>query len=185
MPPKNKFTADEIVSGALELVRREGIDALTARAAASQLGASPKVIFGLFPGMDALRAAVLDAAQALYTRYIMQEIEQKKYLPYKASGMAYIRFAREEKMLFRLLFMRDRTGEPHEAGPEYEMVLDLIMQANGFTRAQAELLHMEMWACVHGLATMIATDYQPLDEELVSRIMTDVYQGARAQIAEE
>ena len=33
------------------------------------------------------------------------------YPPYKAMGMGYIRFAAEERELFRLLFMRDRSGE--------------------------------------------------------------------------
>ena len=32
-----------------------------------------------------------------------------KYLPYKANGMVYIRFAREEKELFKLLFMYDHN----------------------------------------------------------------------------
>ena len=184
MPPKIKFTKDEIVRAAVDVVRENGMQALTARVVAARLGSSPNVIFGAFSGMDELRQDVLTDANTRYIAYIRREIAQKQYPPFKASGMAYIRFAREEKMLFRLLFMRDRTDEPHEAGPEYEMVLELIMQANGFTRAQAELLHMEMWACVHGLATMIATDYQPLNDALVSRIMTDVYQGACARIAE-
>ena len=147
MPPKHKFSADEIVSAALTVVRQNSADAMTARAVAEQLGASPKVIFGLFTGMDDLRSAVFVEAQALYGRYISQEIEQKKYPPYKASGMAYIRFAREEPALFRWLFMRDRSTETQEATAEYPMILELIMQ-------------------------------------LVSRVLTDISQGARARIAE-
>lgn len=42
MPPKFKFTEDEIVSEALELVRTRGAKALTARALAERLGCSRK-----------------------------------------------------------------------------------------------------------------------------------------------
>ena len=184
MPPKIKFTKNEIVRAAVDVVRENGIQSLTARAVAARLGSSPKVIFGSFSGMDELRQCVLEDANARYVAYIRREIAQKQYPPFKASGMAYIRFAREEKELFRLLFMRDRTNEPHDPGEEYPMLLRFIMDANGFDEAQAAMLHMEMWACVHGLAVMAATDYQPLDEALVSRVVTDVYQGACAQIRE-
>ena len=182
MPPNIKFTKDEIVRAAVDIVREEGAQALTARAVASRLGSSPKVIFGAFSGMDELRQDVLEDANARYGAYIRREIAQKQYPPFKASGMAYIRFAREEKMLFRLLFMRDRTGETYAPTQEYTMLLQFIMEANGFDKAQAVLLHMEMWACVHGLAVLVATEYQPLDEAVISCILTDVYQGACAQI---
>ena len=185
MPPKIKFTKEEIVRAAVDVVREQGMQAMTARCVAARLGSSPKVIFGYFSGMDALRQAVMQAASAMYGAYIRREIAQKQYPPFKASGMAYIRFAREEKALFRLLFMRDRTGEAYTPSEEYPMLLDLIMQANGCSREQAAMLHMEMWACVHGLAVMVATDYQPLDEALISRMLTDVYQGACARIKEE
>ena len=46
-----------------------------------------------------------------------------QYPPYKASGMAYIRFAREQRELFKLLFMRDRTNEEKAAGEELEALL--------------------------------------------------------------
>ena len=160
MPPKNKYTDVEITQAALEIARRSGMDAVTARAVADSLQASPKVIFGQFPGMDALRDAVVCAADAQYQGYIRREIDRGVYPPYKASGMAYIRFAREEPKLFQLLFMRDRTGKEKVPGKEYASVLDLIVQSNGFTLEQAELLHMEMWTCVHGLAAMIATGFE-------------------------
>ena len=52
-----------------------------------------------------------------------------KYPPYKASGIAYIQFAKEEKELFKLLFMRDRTGEKIEENrEEIRPMLNLIMK---------------------------------------------------------
>lgn len=52
MPPKFKFTRDEITNAALNVTRKNGISGLTARALAAELGCSVKPIFGLFKNME-------------------------------------------------------------------------------------------------------------------------------------
>jgi len=184
MPPKNKFTREEITDASLAVVRRDGIGALTARAVAEELQSSTKVIFGLFRNMEELESEVVKAAYERYFRFLREDAEKGEYPPYKAVGMAYIRFAGEEKELFRLLFMHG--GRPDGTfGEDTEFAVQMIMKANGFTREQAELLHLEMWVCVHGIAVMTATSYLKLDRDLVSRILTDVYQGVRKRMQEE
>ena len=96
--------------------------------------------------------------------------------------MGYIRFAREEKQLFRLLFMADRSGEEQIAGTDFDESVEMISAANGISRELAELIHLEMWSTVHGIAVMQATSFLPLEEELISRILTDVYQGIRVSV---
>ena len=59
------------------------------------------------------------------------------------------------------------------------------MQANGVSREIAELMHLEMWACVHGIGTMLATSFLSLDWELISNMLTDIYQGIRSKYAPE
>ena len=108
MPPKFKFTRDEITSAAVNVTRKKGPDGLTARALAEELGCSVKPIFGLFKNMEEVQSAVMNAAQDIYESYLAEDMTSGKYPLYKASGMAYIRFAKEEHELFKLLFMRDR-----------------------------------------------------------------------------
>ena len=185
MPPKYKFTREQIRDAALELVRAGGIDALTARGLGERLGASSKVIFGLFENMEELRTAVLEASYARYASYLAEEAAQKRYPPYKASGMAYIRFARQERELFKLLFMQDRTGKDQSPTAEFEEILGLITESMGLSRERAELFHLEMWAMVHGVAVMAATSYLAMEEDLISRMLTDVYQGLRLRYQKE
>ena len=64
----------------------------------------------------------------LYQNYLKEDMASGKYPPYKASGMAYIRFAKEEKELFRLLFMRDRSHESIEDKEENKPLIELIQQ---------------------------------------------------------
>ncbi len=182
MPPKVKVTKEDIIHAAVDIVRHSGAGAINARTVASVLNCSTQPVFSNFATMDELRLAVVEKADKLCQDYMQREAESGEYPVYKASGMAYIRFAKEEKELFRLLYMRDRSHEsiPQGAGLTDEM--ESIVQDNtGLCGAEAQLFHLEMWAYVHGIATMFATGFLDLDWELVSKMLTDSYQGMRKQ----
>lgn len=179
MPPKCRFMREEIIQAALDLTAEKGVGALTARGLAQRLGSSAKPIFGLFANMEEVQQEVVKAANLRYQEYLRQDMSAGRYPPYKASGMAYIRFAREQKELFKLLFMRDRTHEEKAAGDELEALLGLIQKNMGLSRDDAYRFHLEMWIYVHGIATMIATAYLEWDMDFISAALTDAYQGLR------
>lgn len=181
MPPKVKITKEDIVKTAIELVRSSGADAINARAIASALNCSTQPIFSNFASMEELQKATVSAAYEIYLDFLKSEAEIGKYPPYKSFGMAYIRFAKEEKELFKLLFMCDRNGEALTPSPDFEASIQMIMNANGITKEKASLMHLEMWTCVHGIGTMLATSFLTLDWELISNVLTDVYQGIRTR----
>ncbi len=185
MPPKAKFTRDDIVAAAVSIVRRQGHTALTARALAAELNCSAKPIFGLFKNMEQLQSQVLAAADQLYQSYLTADMAAGRYPPYKASGMAYIRFAGEEKELFKLLFMRDRTGETvGEDRESIRLMLDHLMGSLGLSEDEAYLMHIEMWIYVHGIATMIATSYLHWEPDFISAALTDAYMGLKARFTD-
>ena len=131
--------------------------------------------------MAQLREAVIARAQACMAEYTEQVVQSGEYPPYKAIGMAYVEFAREEKELFRLLYMRDRSREETAENREaLAPVLDIIQKNTGLDREKAYLFHIEQWVFVHGIATMLATSYLDMDKETVSSVITDCYQGLRA-----
>lgn len=182
MPPKIRITKEEIVKTATELVRKNGEGAVNARSVAAALNCSTQPIFSNFATMELLQEAVIASAyNDIYLEFLRSEAESGKYPQYKAFGMAYIRFAKEEKQLFKLLFMRDREGKDLTPTLDFTISVDMIMKGCGITREKAELMHLEMWACVHGIAVMSATSFLELDWELVSNMLTDVYQGLRAR----
>ena len=185
MPPKRKVTKEEIVKTAVELVRERGAEAVNARAIATVLDCSTQPIFSNFRTMEELKEKTVAAAYEIYLRFLEGELGEGAYPPYKSFGMAYIRFAREEKELFRLLFMRDRSGEDLSPSPDFERSAEMIAEANGVTLEKARLMHLEMWSCVHGIGTMLATSFLLLDQALISDILSDVYQGIRARHGSE
>ncbi len=180
MAPKIKVTKDEIIRAAVELVRANGVEGLNARTAAAALGCSTQPVFSNFASMQELYLAVVKEADLLCAEYRQREVERGEFPVYKASGMAYIRFAKEEKELFKLLYMRDRSAE---RGCEIsDGAMETIVQNNtGLNSDGVKLFHLEMWAYVHGIATMFATGFLDLDWELVSKMLTDSYQGLRKQ----
>ncbi len=181
MPPKVKVTKEDIINTALEMYREKGGASINARSIAASLGCSTQPVFSNFATMEELQDALVSSAYELYLGFLQAEVESGKYPQYKALGMAYIRFAKEERELFKLLFMRDRTGEDISSSPDFESAVEIIMSANGVTRDMAMLMHLEMWAFVHGIGAMLATSFLDLDFELISNMISDVYQGIRAK----
>ena len=186
MPPKTKVTKEDIIKTALALCRGNGKEAVNARAIAAVLGCSTQPIFSNFTTMEELQGVTLAAAHACYLAFLEREAASGKHPAYKAYGMAYIRFAREEKELFRLLFMCDRKGSDLPSTKDFDASVAYIMEQNALSRERATLMHLEMWCAVHGIATMVATSFLELDEEVISRITSDIYQGVRNKhISEE
>ena len=183
MPPKVKVTKESILHAAVELVREGGEHSLNARAIAARLGCSTQPVFSNYATMEELQAATVAAAYQRYLDFLQAEAEQGKYPRYKAFGMAYIGFAKAEPRLFKLLFMRDRTGEDLSLPPDFEESVGMIMQTNDVTREKAMLMHLELWACVHGLGVMAATSFLSLEWDLISQMLSDVYQGIRSRNA--
>lgn len=180
MPPKFKFTREQIIDAALDLTRKKGAAGLTARGLAAELGSSSKPIFSLFQNMEEVQSEVMSAANALYQSYIQRGMADGRYPPYKASGIAYIQFAKEEKELFKLLFMRDRTGEKIEENrEEIRPILDIIMKNLGISEDEAFIFHLQLWLYVHGIAAMVATNYLDWDIDFISKALTDGYEGLK------
>lgn len=178
MPPKARIKQEDIVSAALSIVRTKGADALNARAVAGVLGTSTQPIFSHYKTMETLKGDVIAAANGLYQEYLRKDMEAGEYPVYKASGIAYIRFAREERELFKLLFMRDRSGEViTEDHEEIRPILEIIKKNMGLTEQDAFQFHLEMWIYVHGIATMMATSYLELEWDFISELLTNAFAG--------
>ena len=186
MPPKVRITKEDIVRTAVCLVRENGGDVINARVIADRLGCSTQPIFSNFESMKALRCAVIVEAEKLYSERIASAEGDGKMPPYKAKGMAYIDFARTERELFKLLFMRDRAGEViPKTNDEIEEMSALVSEQTGLDADSARLFHIEMWVFVHGIASMTATGYLELDRDIVSRMLTDMYNGMKLKAEEK
>ncbi len=177
MPPKVRFTKDDLLDAGLAIARRGGLEAINARALARELGCSTQPIFRAFDSMERVRAGVLERARAEYARFITGSAGLAA-TPYKAAGLAYVSFAREEPELFRMLFMCDQGKQTPAEDQSLGYVLDALVARTGFTRERAEAFHLKQWVFVHGLAAMAATRYGELPPERLDALLTEQFEAS-------
>ena len=186
MPPKCKFTREEIIQVALDIVRSEGTSAITARALGAKLGSSSKPIFSVFENMEEVQAEVLKAAKALYAEYVQVGLHQE--LAFKGVGTQYILFAIREPKLFQLLFMSEQSQKPSVSGilpiidESYEQILLSVQKGYGLDKEDAENLYRHLWIYTHGIAVLCATNMCSFTAEEISRMMTEVCRGILKEI---
>lgn len=185
MPPRAKFTKEEIIETALNIVRKEGFDALTARALGSKLGSSARPIFTIFHSMDEVQQAVRKAARDLYDSYVGDALSKDR--PYqerfKSVGAQYIRFAIAEPKLFQLLFMREMDNPPDFEGilplidDNYEMILASVRDDYGLDDASAQRFYQHLWIYSHGIASLCATGMCHFTGDEIGKMMTEVFRS--------
>ena len=172
MAPKNKFTKEEMVAAALRVVRAKGIDGLTAKTMADELGTSTQPIFTGFGSMDGVKKEVYAAAVAVYDRYTDAGLKEK--IPFFGVGMQYIRFAREEPELYRLLFLNRAQGYSAIQSMTHlqEQVRPTLMSVYHITAEEADLYFRDLWFVVHSLSTLIVTGDCPYSDREIGQILT-------------
>ena len=170
MPPSVRFSREAVLNAAYQLVRRDGVEALNARAVARELGGSTQPIFRLFTGMDELRQAVTELALRSWKDSLQERI-RVSHFPYLSIGMAYLLFARDEAQLFKLLFMRDRISDGSISDYNLDWGIPLIEDSVKVDVSTARKLYAASWLYCHGLAVAIATKYLPCISECQMRQM--------------
>lgn len=178
MPPKRKHCRDEFVNATLNFWRNHPFEKWNARSLAAEMGISTQPIFSAFSSMEELKEEAMAAVNALFRKRVEEEINSGKWPEYKAVGIAYVGFAKQEPRLFSLMCLREQDPASKKA---QEMLLEEtlagIQKLLGLKREEAWKLHLAVWGCTHGLATMLATGFCPLAEDVVSDTISLVYQS--------
>lgn len=174
MAPRNKFSRDEMIERAVQVVRKQGIGALTAKSLANELGVSTQPVFTCFHTIEEVRREVVNAAKILYDDYVKEGLCND--IPFLGFGMHYIRFAKEEPELYRLLFLSTDQGEGNSALEEMnaslELVTDSMQETYHIDAKTAERYFRDMWLVAHSLATLIVTGSCPYTDQEIGRILT-------------
>lgn len=186
VPPKCKFTKEEIIQAALKIARTEGFSSITARSLGSKLGSSPKPIFSVFENMEEVQAEVRKAAKALYAEYIQVGLHQE--LAFKGVGTQYVLFAINEPKLFQLLFMLEQPQKTSVEGilpiidASYDQILLSVRNGYGLDVKDSEKLYRHLWIYTHGIAVLCATKTCSFTAGEISRMMTEVFRGLLKEI---
>lgn len=182
MPPKPKFTREEIVNAALSIVSERGVDALTARELGERLGSSARPIFTVFKNMEEVQAEVRAAAMRCFEAFAPADAGGDMPL-FKQVGMRMVRFGLQEPKLYQLLFMQEnRRAESFDdvfgaLGTTADLCIDVLCRDYALNRAEARALFEAVWICTFGMGALCATGVCRFSEERLSRMLTTEFQA--------
>lgn len=179
MPPTVRFTRDAVLHAACQLMRREGMEALNARAIAKELGGSTQPIFCLFTNMEDLHRELILYVARQFQAHAEADMAQSDS-PYIQLCTTYLLYGRDEPELFKLLFMRDRISEgQYSDQTNFDFVFNIIKKETPLDDETALRFFERTWLFIHGLAVCIATKYIPCqDERYLISMVKEAYNAA-------
>ncbi len=179
MPPNARITREDILDAAFRLVRREGESALTVRRIAGELGCSTQPVLYQFQSIREIRQEVYAAADAFQSRFLLAGTGED---PLLSVGMQYIRFAREERNLFRFLFQSNEfDGQDLDAligNPDLNGILGAVAAGTGTDIPGAKRIFKSLFIAAHGYASLLANNAMPFREEEAAEILENMFIGA-------
>ena len=174
MPPKNKFTREEIVEAAFEIAREEGFSKITARSVASRLNSSVAPIYVNFKTIEELTEAVVRQVFALSEELLAKQRGQNLF---ENIGKASLAFARNYPVLFRELALKPNPYMVSYAETEKAMVEALKdnEEMKDWTMEERRRLFLKMRIFQLGLSAMVANGHMPpwLNEREAEKLLLE------------
>lgn len=166
MPAVRKVSKEQIIDAAVEVLRDDGFSAINARSVARKLGCSTQPIYFSFQSMDELKAALSERAIRMHTRRVRDSLRAHEGSDsrYSSYGMGFVKFAAEEKQLFRWLYLEGKQLGPYQNDVLLPEVIAVIVEEFGYTENIARRFHQDMTYFTYGLAILANTDHLRLTE---------------------
>lgn len=178
MPPRPKFTRDEVIDIAYEIARSEGIEAVVAREVGKRLGTTATPIFTYFEKMSDLKDEIYHRAQQECAEYMRGCME---YRPaFKEFGMRWVRFAKNEPKLYNLLFLSSYEKQKTRGFVNIDFldVMDelkqSVMETFRISAEQTERLINDMCIYSQGLAAVVINTDNEMSEERISACLSNM-----------
>lgn len=184
MPPRTKFSKEAIIDAAFEIAKTEGIDSISVRKVANQLGSSTAPIYVNFVEVEELKQAVL-----VKVHDIAQQMMKTPYSsdPFLNIGIASIKFAREYSILFTDLILNSKRYLKH-VQPSPTNIHERMQESeslSGFSEEELAEIFFKMQVFQLGLSVMDVNGILPehFDEEKIISILEsageDIMMAAR------
>ena len=176
MPPKAKFTKEQITKAALGVVSEKGVQALTAKELGAALGTSTTPIFTVFNSMQEVQDAVMLAAMERFEEYAHKAAHLGPV--FKQIGMQMILFAKEEPKLYQLIFMSSiseaQTFDDIYAhlGSLADECLNVLQKDYDLSKADAKTLFEHVWIHTFGIGALCATGMCDFSHGQIAQMLT-------------
>ena len=176
MPPKAKFTRDQIIDAAFEIAQTEGIDAITMRKIAKKMNSSVAPIYVNFKDVNELNEALMERIISISLQLLKEE---NSVNPLIKMGKACLRFAMEYSVIFRDLVAKNGK---YMQGYDVKMMPTLVeemqndAQLKGLPVDELKIILLKIIIFQLGLSIMAANSLLP--EEFNKQDMMDILSSA-------
>ncbi len=153
MARRKTIMKEHILKAAENLLKREGIDSLTARNVANELDCSTQPIYNEFKNMEQLKQEVIAGTEEFFTNKLSATAIENANLQSVCED--YIKFAEDESPLFRSMYMYKNaySGDLHD-----NMGKTMIELIDKYTGASCDTLQLwkNLYPLLFGLASLVA-----------------------------
>ncbi|MEV4206184.1 TetR/AcrR family transcriptional regulator [Nocardia salmonicida] len=161
---------EEILEAAEQLLETAGTeDALTVRAVASAAGVSTPSVYLHFTDREALLEAVCFRVWGQLEELFHRCQVADPFHSLGRFGRAYVKFALEHPVQYRVLLMRTSSSENPAATTCFRLMTDAIATcvATGLMHGDPGTLALHLWSAAHGCVSLLITQPQlPWPEDL-------------------
>src|SRR3712207_4590395 len=162
---------EKIIEKAFKMLKKEGMEAITARKLGDYMKASPAPIYNSFRSMEELKEVLIQKAKALFLDYIQNN---RTELPFLNMGLGFCIFAKEESNLFRNIFLN-----PNIEGNIIEQFREVSQQEitkdsrfDNISEEKKTELFFDCWTYAQGLASFIALgQIEATEAELIDMLL--------------
>jgi AcrR family transcriptional regulator len=181
MPPKAEITKEKILNAAFEIAREQGFDALTARSVAQRLNCSTQPIYSVYGSMDKVKDDVYDKAVE-FAVSCMKNYPNHNDKPAQNIGRGYLYFARNEKQLFRTVYLSGhKKYDIHKEKFIGEELTTLYMRysnrLNSIEEIKLKKIFQRLSIYLIGIGTMLNTGTLDLSMEEAIEMVSEMYES--------
>ena len=180
MPTKVRITKNMILDTAFDIARSGGLEDVSNREIASRLGCSIRPIYYQFKKTDELKGELYAKIEKYFYTYLMDNMRDD-IPPYKQVGINYIRFAREESHLFRILFMSETNllpmGFVTKDEDDFRELAKFIKFSTKLSDDDIKTFHVRMWLFAHGIASLVASNTVVFSDTQIEKLLSYEFQA--------
>ncbi|HBB29251.1 MAG TPA: TetR/AcrR family transcriptional regulator [Clostridiales bacterium] len=175
MPPKNKFTKEQIIETAFEIAKEEGIDSITIRKIADNLGSSIAPIYVNFKDVEELKKAVISKIYEIGNSILQEQNTGDVFLNI---GIASVKFAKDYSVIFKELILKNNgylDNYDVQIGNNIIQEMKKDEDLKEFSEEELKTLLMKMRVFQAGLSIMATNESFALEltDEKVIEMLSD------------
>ena len=189
VPYHHGHLRDALIEAAVKAIAEQGVDALSLRSLARDVGVTHAAPYRHFETRNHLLAAVAEAGFKLLHAQMLPVLQGPDMREaFRAAGGVYVRFAVEQPGYYQVMYGPTRLTAGYADGidmlgprdmPQYEELVEPLCDDGSDARAAT----IAGWAIVHGIATLVVDgrlrpdmfDLPDGDYEGLVRILTTSY----------